>query len=118
MSYYEKDNNADKGNQTQRHVHEIVGSVFIAEREKDPHAHRFAGVSGEAILLPNGNHVHKIRLRTDFFDEHFHEICGVSSGAIKVGDRHVHFAKAATTCNDGHRHLFRVASLIDDPTAK
>lgn len=59
----------------QRHVHEIVGSVEIAEENTDPHNHRFATVSGEAIPLGNGDHVHE----------------------------------------DGHRHRFRVAALIQDP---
>jgi hypothetical protein len=77
--------------------------------------HRFAGVSGEAIPLPNGNHVHKLTLRTDFYEEHFHEICGVSGEAIRVGDRHVHFVKAFTSVNDGHCHKFRVAALINNP---
>ena len=39
-----------------------------------------------------------------------------SGGAIDVGGgRHVHFADAQTTQEDGHRHRFRVAALIQDP---
>lgn len=117
MSEYNKCD-CEKDKKIQRHVHEILGSVLVAERKEDAHAHRFAGVSGEAIPLPNGDHVHKIKIRTDFYGDHYHEICGVSSGAIKVGDRHVHFVKAATTVDDGHCHKFRVASLIEDPTSK
>ncbi len=99
----------------QRHVHEIVGSVMIAEANEDPHNHRFAGVSGEAILVPGG-HVHPIELRTDFYEEHFHRIVGRSGLPIEVGDgRHVHFAAAETTVSDGHSHEFRVAALIEDP---
>lgn len=99
----------------QQHVHEVLGSTFIAERCQDPHNHRFATVSGEAIACM-GSHVHNITFRTDAYDGHWHEFSGTSSLAIPVGDgRHVHFAKAETTLSDGHVHTFRVASLIDNP---
>lgn len=102
----------------QRHVHEVLGSVMIAEREEDPHNHRFATVSGEAILVDCGNnHVHEIEFRTDFYEDHFHTFQGRSGEAISVGGgRHVHFVNdAETSVVDGHRHEFRVASLIQDP---
>lgn len=98
----------------QRHVHEIQGSVEIAEPEEEPHNHRFATVSGEAIGEGRA-HYHEVKFRTDFFDDHFHEFCGKTSGAIDVGDRHVHFIKSVTTVSDGHVHEFRVATLIDNP---
>lgn len=98
-----------------QHVHEILGSTFIAERCQDPHNHRFATVSDEAVPSM-GSHVHNIRFRTDTYDGHNHEFCGVSSPAICVGDgRHVHFAKSFTSMEDGHVHEFRAASLIDNP---
>ena len=50
----------------QEHTHEYEGSVKIAEREEDPHNHRFAGVTGEAIFNPDGTHFHKLFNRTDF----------------------------------------------------
>lgn len=100
----------------QRHVHEVLGSVMIAEREEDAHNHRFATVSGEAISIGNGNHVHDIRFRTDFYEDHYHEFTGRTGGAIDVGDgRHVHLVKSQTTVEDGHFHRFRVAVLIEDP---
>ena len=103
----------------QRHVHEVLGSVRIAEFGEDAHNHRFATVSGEAIPLGNGDHVHDVRFRTDFYENHFHEFSGRSGGAIDVGGgRHVHFAEARTSFNDGHYHLFRVAALIEDPTGR
>lgn len=100
---------------SQRHVHEIQGSVEIAEPEEEPHNHRFATVSGEAIPVGRGDHVHEVRFRTDFFDDHFHEFRGTTRGAVRVGDRHVHFLESVTSVNDGHRHDFRVATLIDNP---
>lgn len=106
-------NQSNCHHEDQRHVHEVLGSVQIAERD-DPHNHRFATVSGEAIPVGN-DHVHEVRFRTDFYDDHFHEYCGRTSTAIPVGDRHVHFLESVTTENDGHRHNFRVATLIDNP---
>ena len=104
----------EENEEQQRHVHEIEGSVMIAEPQEDPHNHRFAGVSGEAIGIPGG-HVHEVNFRTDFYEDHFHRIIGRSGPAIPVGDRHVHFIMAETTMQDGHVHQFRVASLIEDP---
>lgn len=100
---------------SEQHVHEIVGSTIIAERCEDPHNHRFATVSGEAIPF-RGSHVHNVKFRTDSYEGHFHEFCGRSSIAFPLKDgRHVHYAKARTTAADGHTHEFRVASLINDP---
>ena len=105
-----------KCNHPQRHVHEVIGSVQIAEPGTDPHNHRFATVSGEAMPTGTGDHVHEICFRTDFYEDHFHEFKGRTGGAINVGDgRHVHFAEAMTDREDGHCHRFRVASLIDNP---
>ncbi len=99
----------------QRHVHEIQGSVIIAERDEDPHNHRFATVSGEEMKV-GSNHVHDVKFRTDFYENHFHEFCGTTGLAIPVGNgRHVHFLKSVTSCNDGHMHKFRFATLIDNP---
>lgn len=99
----------------QRHVHEIEGSVQIADRFFDPHNHRFAGVSGEAIRAGCYDHVHRVRLRTDYYEDHFHEIFGITGGAIRVGDRHIHFLRSVTTIDDGHLHPFRFSTLINDP---
>lgn len=97
------------------HVHEVQGSVEIAEQEEDPHNHRFAAVSGQAIQTRGDDHIHEVRFSTDFYENHFHEFRGETGGAIKVGDRHVHFLKSVTTVNDGHRHEFRVATFINNP---
>lgn len=98
----------------QKHVHEIQGSVQIADRCVEPHNHRFATVSDEAVQMCN-NHYHEVTFRTDFYEDHFHEFCGRTSLAIPVGDRHVHFLDCVTTVNDNHKHKFRAATLIDDP---
>lgn len=101
-----------------QHVHEVTGSTLIAERCEDPHNHRFATITDEAIPYM-GSHVHKIKFRTDTYDGHHHDFYGFSSTAIPVGDgRHVHFIKAYTSAADGHRHLFRVATLIEEPIDK
>ena len=77
---YEKNNCHPPHPKQQHHVHEVQGSVKIAEPIDDPHNHRFATVSGEAIPTRNGDHVHEVVFRTDFYEEHFHEFCGKTSG--------------------------------------
>jgi len=116
-SDYYGDESENESNREQRHVHEVLGSVMIAEPEEDPHNHRFATVTGQAILTNNGrDHYHEVDFRTDFYEEHFHRFHGRTSGAVGVGDRHVHFIDdAVTTFNDGHRHEFRLATMLDDP---
>ena len=84
------------------HVHELLGSTFTAEVGRDCHSHRFALTTGEAIPSGQGNHVH--------------EFCGRTSEAIRVGDRHVHFLAGCVRPEDGHKHEFRAATLIDNPT--
>ncbi|HCL01055.1 MAG TPA: hypothetical protein DHW61_01290 [Lachnoclostridium phytofermentans] len=103
-----------KREREQTHVHEIQGSLEIAERQEDPHNHRFATVSGEVIPIGHKDHIHNVKFRTDFYENHFHEFCGKTGGAIPVGDRHVHFLESVTTQNDGHRHNFRLATFIQD----
>jgi YmaF family len=100
-----------------RHVHEVQGSTLITTENGQPHNHRFAGVTGDAIPINNGtDHIHKLETITDTFDEHHHCIKVWVGRAIPVGDgRHVHFVYAKTECADGHVHKFRVATLIDDP---
>lgn len=106
MSRYEDDDE-------QKHVHEFVGSTQIAD-EDDPHNHRVAGVSGEAICV-RGGHVHVVCGRTDFFD-HFHEFKETSSLQKPVGNgKHVHFVETRTTCEDGHTHKLIFATLIEAP---
>ncbi|WP_066712245.1 YmaF family protein [Clostridium sp. Marseille-P299] len=96
------------------HVHEVLGSVEIAEKNTDPHNHRFATVSDEVIPMGN-THVHEIKFRTDFYEDHFHEFKGRTGPAIMVGDRHVHFLESVTEEADCHVHKFRVGTLINDP---
>lgn len=98
----------------QRHVHELQGSVKIAD-EEDPHNHRFCTVTGEAIPCGANDHVHEVVFRTDFYEDHFHEYRGKTGCAIPVGNRHVHFIESVTTENDCHRHEFEAATLIDNP---
>lgn len=102
------------GPTAQRHVHEVLGSVMIAGEPDERHNHRFASISGEAVIVPEG-HVHVLDTRTDFYDEHLHHIVGTSGPAIQVGDRHVHYLNGQTTTQDGHFHQFRAAALIENP---
>ncbi len=100
----------------QTHTHEYQGSVKIAEPEEEPHNHRFACVTGEAIFTSDGGHFHRLNNRTDFFEDHFHKICDVTGPAIPVGNgRHVHFVEGETTVNDDHQHEYQFATLIENP---
>jgi hypothetical protein len=108
----------EKKCEEQRHVHELQGSVKIAD-EEEPHNHRFCTVTCEAIPFGEGDHVHEVVFRTDFFEDHFHEFKGRTGCAIPVGGgHHVHFIDSVTTVNDGHRHAFEAATLIEDPIKK
>ena len=110
---YNNQNNCNK----QKHVHELTGSTGIFEECNDCHNHRFCTVTGEAIYIPGKNdHFHEVKFRTDFTDEHFHEFCGKTSGAIDLGGgKHVHFIKDCTEKEDNHKHEFQAATLIDSP---
>lgn len=97
----------------QKHVHEFEGSTRLAEEEEDRHNHRFAGVTGEAILVNAGKHVHNFESRTDFFENHHHFISGRTGPNIELPNgKHIHYVNSFTTVNDGHRHQFEFASLI------
>ena len=99
----------------QSHVHEYLGSTRIAEAQEDPHNHRFAGVTSEAIPR-DGSHVHQLLGNSDFYENHHHEVGAMTGPAIPVGDgRHVHFVWGRTTLDDGHVHEFIFATLIDNP---
>jgi len=111
---YRNDFCPDDKMEEQKHVHELQGSVKIAEPE-DPHNHRFCTVTGEAIPCDDHDHIHEVMFRTDTFDEHYHEFRGRTGPCIKVGDRHVHFIESVTSMNDGHRHNFEAATLIENP---
>ncbi len=103
----------------QTHVHEVLGSVRLAELREDPHNHRFAGVTDEVIYLPCGGHIHKLHTKTDFYEDHFHEICVETEKDIPVGKgkdgRHVHFIKARTEVEDKHCHEFITTTQIENP---
>ncbi|MBS5081123.1 MAG: YmaF family protein [Clostridiales bacterium] len=102
----------------QTHVHEVLGSVRLAELNEDPHNHRFAGVTEEIIKVPGG-HIHKFTAKTDFYEDHFHPICVTTGLQVKVGkcgdERHVHFIDSQTEIEDGHFHRFIASTLIENP---
>lgn len=107
-------NICDKSDE-QSHVHEVTGSVRLAELKDDPHNHRFAGVTGEAISVPRG-HIHKLCTKTDFYEEHFHLIEVTTGLQIPVGDgRHVHFIDSDTEIADEHFHEFITSTQIENP---
>lgn len=97
-------------NRHQGHVHEFLGSVCYA----DGHTHRFAGITGPAIPYQN-SHIHEIDTRTDNTNHH-HRIRAFTGPAINIGNgRHVHRATGETSFEDGHRHRYIFATLIERP---
>ena len=103
----------------QTHDHEFLGSTMLAELTTEPHNHRFAGVSSQKIETENGHHVHKIKVRTDFFADHFHKIIVTTGEEVDVGnDKHVHFVQAVTTEVDEHTHDLIFATLIENPISE
>jgi hypothetical protein len=97
----------------QSHVHEVLGSTDFAGPEDRNHNHRFATVTGEAIPVGNGRHVHDYWSNTDTVEEHHHIIKGRTGPDIRLPNgNHIHYEKSETTLNEGHRHDFEFASLI------
>lgn len=98
-----------------RHVHEFEGSVELAELTEDPHNHRFAGVTGQAIIV-TGGHVHEVFTRTDFYEDHFHFVDSVTElPTFLQNGKHVHLVTGFTTEAEDHMHEFQVATLLEDP---
>lgn len=48
---------------------------------------------------------------------HVHEFQGHTTTAIPIGNTHIHYLESVTTANADHKHAFRFATLIDDPTS-
>ena len=108
-------------NREQLHTHEYVGGTEIASPTDNSlfHNHRLAGVTGEAIPLPDGNHIHSLHGPTDFTKGHFHTINEKTGPAIQVGNgNHVHYAKSESSYDADHLHALKFATLIDDPTGE
>lgn len=107
-----------KCKETLTEVHEVLGSVRLAELQDDPHNHRFDGITGEEIVVPGG-HIHKFETRTDFYENHYHRICVKTGPPILVGKganaRHVHFLDDMTEMADNHNHEFIASTLIFNP---
>ena len=114
--YVDQYENCNEDEEMMRHVHEYESSVKLAEECDDRHNHRVAGVTGEAIFLRNGNHVHKVNDNTDFLDHH-HRICDTTGPAIPIPgtDKHIHLLRGMTTEADNHRHQYLVTTQIEAP---
>lgn len=93
----------------QLHTHEFQGSTFATGACA---AHRFAGVSSEAIVLPDGGHVHTVCSNTTY-NGHFHVLELQTSRAIETCDgQHVHFIRGEASVNEGHSHIVQAATMI------
>jgi len=108
----------------QTHVHEFLGSTFLdspPKRQDLLHAHRFAGVTGEAIPTAK-SHIHLLETKTDFFETHFHTMEVKTGEAIPVFDQdrkmigHVHAFTGRTSFDAQHNHEFKGVTLIENPS--
>ena len=103
----------------QTHDHEYLGSTRFAELSTDPHNHRMAGMTGEAIPLGNNCHKHKLLTNTDFFDGHLHIVSDETGPCICVGyGKHVHTVAGRTSISDGHCHEYVFTTLIENPAGR
>lgn len=97
------------------HVHDYSIITDVA----DSHQHMILGVSAPARLA-NGSHVHRVRGRTSFFEDHWHAYDVVSDLPTEMPDgQHTHFFAGETTRDDGHVHTFSGVTglspdIIDD----
>lgn len=101
--------------QKQNHVHEVLGSLCMDSTKEIPHNHRFLAITNESIAISENDHIHEVNFRTDFTNGHYHEFFGRTSGAITVGDGHIHYMESMTTDNDGHSHKFKSTTCIENP---
>ncbi len=104
-----------RADEVQDHTHEFLGSVEVSGK-REPHIHKFAGVTGQAIPMGNNNHYHFLKSGTDNFDDHSHELADSTGPAIHVGnDTHVHYLKGRTDSSEGHVHNYRFITQIETP---
>lgn len=117
------DANLQQFNIFQTHVHEFLGSTMLAAPIDFPelvHNHRFAGVTGPA-LLTNESHFHVISGNSDFFTSHFHNVDLVTGPPIQLFNAegipigHIHVIASTTSINLDHAHNFIGTTLIQNP---
>lgn len=97
-----------------RHIHEIQGNVDAVEDSDYSHTHNFISITDEAIPIGSQDHIHEVRFKTDTYENHSHEFSGKTTGAIPIGDRHVHFLKSETTSDADHKHTFSLVTFLDN----
>lgn len=98
------------------HLHEVQGSTKVAGGGCEAHSHRYAAVTSEPVILKNGRHAHRLTFRTDTYDGHCHEFCGMTTEEYEICGGHVHYCEGKTSQQDGHCHEFRFITHIENPT--
>jgi hypothetical protein len=82
------------------HVHVFNTLADVA----DDHQHLIQGVTGPARAA-GASHIHRIRVRTSFYDGHWHWFDVMTGLAIGTTDGgHVHTYEGETSYDDGHSH--------------
>jgi hypothetical protein len=82
------------------HVHVFNTLTLVA----DDHQHIVQGVTGPARTAGT-SHIHRMRVRTSFFDGHWHWFDVMTGPAVETMDGgHVHPYEGMTSFDDGHCH--------------
>lgn len=90
----------DREDRSMVHVHTFNTITLVA----DGHQHLVQGATGPARLA-GMSHIHRIRVRTSYFDCHWHWFDVMSGPAIDTMDGgHVHNYAGETSFDDGHTH--------------
>lgn len=81
------------------HTHDYQGTSKAAAADGQLHFHRFYGVTGPAIPLPDGRHIH--RIKQEMFDEPF-QFEGGSYRTVLTIPRHIHSYAGSTGTGIGY----------------
>jgi len=90
----------ERDNRCRIHVHTFETLTAVA----DGHQHVIMGVTAPARQA-GLSHVHRIRVRTSFVDDHWHWFDIMTGQAVALPNGgHVHYFSGETSFDAGHRH--------------
>ncbi|TNJ68129.1 hypothetical protein FE784_00230 [Paenibacillus hemerocallicola] len=87
------------GSGSDGHFHDYQGVTRVASYDGQVHFHRFYGITGPAIALPDGSHYHRFSGNVD--DEPF-SFEGGSYKTVLTIPRHMHFYSGVTGSGLGY----------------
>ena len=96
------------------HVHQFSAETDSAKIGNSHHDHYLSGVTGKAIIIGDGNHIHRLTTQTVLGD-HQHDIDLYTGPAIPTkGGRHVHkvLGESETSRNHAHKLNFTLPDEV------